>query len=123
MRHIRLFEGFKDDYYQEITSGEANDLEEEGRIVGFSTKDRERLDIIINDNPTTRRTIKSMRYCDDCLVFRLNDEYSSHVSIEPLEDDYYLVFTSNNKIDGSKYYKCDQWDGLMMFLKDKGIIK
>ena len=51
MKHLRLFEGFnQDEYYQEITSEEFNDLEDEGMIVGFSPKDRERLDIILNNN-------------------------------------------------------------------------
>ena len=127
MKHLRLFEGFnQDEYYQEITSEEFNDLEDEGMIVGFSPKDRERLDIILNNNvwPRFSKTIRSSSYnSGGCLVLMLNDDYFSHVAIEPLEDDYYIVFTSNNKIDGSKYYKCDQWEGLMRLLKDKGIIK
>ena len=127
MKHLRLFEGFnQDEYYKEITSEEFNDLEDEGMIVGFSPKDREKLDIILNNNvgPRFIKTIRSSSYnSGGCLVLMLNDDYFSHVVIEPLEDDYYIVLTSNNKIDGSKYYKCDQWEGLMRLLKDKGIIK
>jgi hypothetical protein len=128
MRHLRLFEGFnQDEYYQEITSEEFNDLEDnDGMNVDFSPKDREKLDIILNNNVGHRfsKTIRSSSYnSGGCLVLMLNDDYFSHVAIEPLEDDYYIVFTSNNKIDGSKYYKCDQWEGLMRLLKDKGIIK
>ena len=137
MKHLRLFEGFDtDEYYQEITSEEFDDLEDNDEMIGFSPKDREKLDIILNNNvgPRFIKTIRSSSYNSGfpyynpasgggCLVLMLNDDYFSHVAIEPLEDDYYIVFTSNNKIDGSKYYKCDQWEGLMMFLKDKGIIK
>ena len=59
--------------------------------------------------------INQMEY--NCDVFQLKDEYFI-VSFT----DYTIRHGIRNNIS-AKYYKCDQWEGVQMLLKNKGVIK
>ena len=136
MIHIKLFEGFgTDDYYKEITH-EEYDLHRDS-FINMSKSDSYNLKTVISDD----------YYMEDMPPLSNNPEINGHliekrfrylycrrkvlgVGINPftivsLEDDWYLVCITDQGIRPvtSFYYKCDQWDGLIKLLKDKGLTK
>ena len=135
MRHIKLFESFKtEDYYQEITVHEYDDLlglfdswrddEDEtstplrGRIsdVDFNKlkklfSDRRYLPYRVDDDGFEDESGDGV-YVDGSYV----DKESVSIWVDSLEDDWYVVSTPCG------YYKCDQWDGLIRLLSDKGYL-
>jgi hypothetical protein len=153
MKHIKLFEGFnQDEYYQEITAQDWNNfmISDSGRRKIINN--RKLLERIINKidpklvvswlgvNLDPKPNGRILSICDDSpKKYHTN---RMEVFIVPLEDEYFIVrfFDRTNEnwedyplslpfeisyksYSGTKYYKCDQRDGLVKLLKDKGIIK
>ena len=140
MKHIKtwrslnaLFEAFKtEDYYQEINHQEYVDLL--GTYVEWSDEDEESLRRRVTDSDLNK--LKKLFSDRPVLPCRVEDEghedesgdgvyvdasydmkNSINIWIDSLEDDWYLVS------DPDGYYKCDQWEGLMKLLNDKGYFK
>ena len=126
MRHIKLFEAFdNDDYYKEISRLERI----ETPILDIS----DRIISKIKDLGLNIAKIKSPPILTSDGVRRVDIGYlmisEEIVSIIECEDDYFIVQMDSNllfpglspetRID----YKCDQFEGLVKFLKDKGILK
>ena len=120
MRHIKLFEGFSDSLYDEISYDE------------FSIE----MDKNPNDDSSHKKwkflekNIKSI-YKTEIIhhVFtatssEVDNDHPNDICILRKDDEWYLVrieFHRTRQKYG--YYRCDQWEGLMRLLKDKGIIK
>jgi len=130
MKWIKLFEGYLDEYYQEITFrdfevyqwGEDNSL---NNRVDF---DRE---IMTNIGSLLNKGFKfGGLYIGGDMFGRvsgmtINGNRESILIIQ-LEDEWFLVNADNNITDNDEsynYYRCDQVEGLKKLLKDKGIIK
>jgi hypothetical protein len=56
------------------------------------------------------------------LMVRFYGKQNRTLYIEKLEDEWFYVAVPE-QLDDERYYKCDQFDGLLKFLEDKGIIK
>ena len=140
MIHIKLFEGFgTDDYYKEITH-EEYDLHRDS-FINMSKSDSYKLKygiisddyyvedmphpVLLSNNPEINEPLieKRLRY-----LYCRRKVLGSGINpftIVSLEDDWYLVCITDQGIRPvtSFYYKCDQWDGLIKLLKDKGLTK
>jgi hypothetical protein len=129
MRHIKLFEAFdNDDYYKEISKHEFVEipiLDISDRII--SKIKALGLEIVKMKSPHILTSDGVRRV--DIGYFIINDDIAEVVTIIECEDEYFIVQMDSNilfpglspetKID----YKCDQFEGLVKFLKDKGILK
>jgi len=145
MKYIKLFESHN--YYFELSEDECGD---HSRDINFSKniiikilnliKDKEyfnkskiyiRIPRAIDD---TRPPLDNWRWQNwndnisnfDIKGFMLSDvsETSKLVNISQLPDDWYsvrLIVSHFHNLE-CKYYKCDQWDGLVKCLKDLEII-
>jgi hypothetical protein len=127
MKWIKLFEGYLDEYYQEITFrdfevyqwGEDNSL---NNRVDF---DRE---IMTNIGSLLNKGFKfGGLYIGGDMFGRvsgmtINGNRESILIIQ-LEDEWFLVNADNNNDEPYNYYRCDQVEGLKKLLKDKGILK
>lgn len=115
MKHLKLFEGYLDNYYSEITEDEYHSYSNISNFVSMEQKYIDKL---------SKLNFK----IDKVGMFKISDNTDIH--IYPLEDEYFLVaaaFLVATAVKGSKkykycYYKCDQFEGLMKLLKDKEII-
>lgn len=139
MRHLRLLEGYLDNYYEEM---DREDVEEEiqGRKIpmeeiyflklkklGFSP-------VYFNTTDTGRhRKSNRISYMKKHVFRGLGDKIIYHVLsfatfgsyqegfelfVYQLEDDYFFLNACNDY--KWYYYKCDQFEGLIQLLKDKG---
>ena len=140
MRHIKLFESFnQEDYYIEVNSSEFNSSEFE--VVHdpdfFNSKELDILKSISN-----RKTMWSslgdtkgwqLVPLSQCFGFFTKDDGSGYyvgvehpifsLLIEKGKDEYFWVRLSfGSIISNFHYYKCDQFEGLIQLLKNKGII-
>jgi hypothetical protein len=115
MRHIKFFlEGFdKSDYYQEMDRGELLYL----RSIGFTSDDDELLKLIQFLNS---RYIKFDLSPTNSVNFYSED--GRPVYILTVVDEYYYVAIGSRSTTPATYWKCDQFEGLMELLKDKGVI-
>lgn len=137
MKHLRLFEGFGDDYYVKIDNEEYWD--NVGRRVEMSSNDISLLTKLFSVSTgvgigstngsiqdrfldlnimyvNKRRKVSGLLYDYSMKIYKVDDEYFyvniiSHQPILPWSD---------FEMDYS--YKCDQIDGLVEFLKNEGFI-
>ena len=142
MKHIRLFEGFnEDDYYVRI---EYEDIDEEmdSDIISFTKKKEAKklakslgTDIFFTRENSLLTWLLDLGYdgyefdrkpklkTRVGMVKDYGDNYQDHIDIWEAEDEFYIVFIdslhNDDSIDDGKFYKCDQWDGLVKLLKDK----
>lgn len=107
----------ENNYYEEITSNEWRET------------------VLSKSIPLNNTEINNLKKIfTDCTIFINN--YYNYCSVDPpyktheinvLPDEWYVVsaIVRVNKIDNDniKYYKCDQWDGLIELLKFIGDIK
>jgi hypothetical protein len=120
MKHIRLFEGFnKDEYYQEIHEDTIPHLlKSSGGYTTFSKRD---LNILCDDygfNYTRWGDGSERIYKQSKKMGRKN---SFTIYIYQLPDEYFIlnVYYGGYPIEKS-FYKCDQVDGVIKLLEDKG---
>ena len=138
MKHIRLFEGFnKDEYYVEIDGFNCESIEIDGfdynlidmgetfvkklKSIGFSP--------IINNHKGVycmrKRIYKGLgdKLKYNILSFATLGSYNEGVEIDvyQLEDEYFVLRESVSY--EVFHFRCDQFEGLLKLLKDKGIIK
>jgi hypothetical protein len=137
MKHIKLYEAFnQSDYYINITEPEYDKLMygiqfgyQEGEIdstnrdvftsrevdfINKLTSDKDYLWVSFwerADDVSTDSFDESVRVA---LTYRDDNIY-----ITKIEDGYFLINFSNNI---NQLYKCDQFEGLVRFLKDKKVI-
>jgi hypothetical protein len=134
MKHLRLFEGFGDDYYVKISLDDVEIYEEE-KVFELLTE-REKLWIEKN------LLVKYWYYRDNCGLAFLRP--MSNIYLEDgtavrdiaigvdgaqpngvfefmykIEDDYFLCCLNEK---GITYYRCDQWEGFIKLLTDKNVI-
>jgi hypothetical protein len=124
MKHIRLFEGFRfntEDYYTNIDSATYDELLSD--TINMTNKD---IEIITKD----------LKYeWDEDIVGRIPGvkdirskvlvifPESGSMTINKLDDDWFIVRITSIKNVNFQKYKCDQIEGLLKFLKDKDYLK
>lgn len=112
MKHLKLLEGYFDKYYEELTYDKWVEITEQNNE-DFSDKDKSKLEILLKE-------------CDNIVIFKWGNKIlqiktsKSYIYIESLVDDYYLVWIDYGISDW--YFKCDQFEGLVKLLKDRGIL-
>ena len=129
MIHMKYFEGFGGDYYEEIGREDFLKLSLHSKI---PFEDRVYVKIISLFESKTKVEWKrdsGARFVDGKLKpVDINfwcqapptTGYPSLVEIFQIEDEYFLVSIRLDRKD--KSWKCDQWDGLVRLLVDEGII-
>ena len=132
MKHLRLFEGFGSDYYEEIDNEEywdnvgrrvemsSNDISLLTKLFSVSTGvgigSTNGLNLDLNIMYVNKRRKVSGLYDYSMKIYKVDDEYFyvniiSHQPILPWSD-FEMEYS----------YKCDQTDGLVEFLKNEGFI-
>src|ERR1035437_966546 len=98
------------DYYTEIAYKEYNNFIY-NKMIDFNLRDINRLKLVIDKFELIK--YRNINY----IYFKYKGDW---LSILECEDEWFIVIT--NKSDKIKYYKCDQYDGVIYCLKDKGFI-
>ena len=118
MKHIRLFnESNKEDYYTIVSEEEWEDFDP----IEIPDNIFKKIDSLIDKNTYHIRfepnpwDLLQLIYRKSANMSPRDGKYSC--SIYTSGDDWYWV-----NIKGESLYKCDQDNGLIMLLKDKGII-
>ena len=128
MRHIRVFEGFGDEYYQKVDDNESPLLNKD-KFGDYEWVDLSRRVIdYLKSEIMYGWDISDSSYRDVGFVTLSMKVYRSRKLVTALtfiilesSDDWFWV---NVSIKGlNQTYKCDQFDGLVQLLKDKGVIK
>lgn len=118
MRHLKLFENLNDKYYTEIS---AEDFYSNEGLLGKRDFFTDREMKWFRSNTEILSTSRQRRE-DPNEIYSINgrSRRGNRISftIYRIEDDYYGVSLGSE----FKLWKCDQWEGLMKFLKDKKII-
>jgi len=122
MRHIKLFEGFSDPLYDEISYVEYS-IEMNKNLNDSFTHTQCKF---LEKNIKSIYKTKVVRHIFTATVpsSEVDKDHPNDIFICRKDDEWYLVrieFHLTRQEYG--YYKCDQWDGLLELLKDKGIIK
>jgi len=125
MRHLKLFEGYLDKYYTEITESEFCE--------GAYSDNLVRRDVLTrNEKLCILKGLKPEYSCD----FGDGKEYTfsadimvrgkiSKCVIQKSDDEWFYVAFSKNNINSYRdadHYKCDQFEGVIRLLKDKEIL-
>ena len=127
MKYLKLFEE-NVEYYKEIMYSEYLDYfseERKSELLNFTTAERHGIYNLLDDNDD--RFIKSAStYKQDPRTIVIQFSSGYNILIWKLKDDWYLVHPSGFgeiQLFGGEDYKCDQWDGLLMCLKNEFKIK
>jgi hypothetical protein len=129
MRHIKLFEIFgKDDYYSESSGEEFINLElvdasKEVYDKLIEMRDRKVWGIYRVGNIIVRRMGRESFISIN--IWRVDEQTDETIvwRIWECSDEWFFVEVRDTQSSISLYYKCDQFEGLVELLKDKGIIK
>lgn len=134
---IKLFEGFDaNDYYEVITWSEYDGYFQSEKLIDISESDIKKVKDIIGpywDTGIERKGFGSnpSRKCLRALLRETPNNNMTNIKkslfITSVDDDYFLVrYIDNDKLSSklvrSIYCKCDQFEGLIEFLKDEDII-
>ena len=120
MKHIRLFEGFRfntEDYYTNIDSATYDELLSD--TINMTNKD---IEIITKDLKYEWDEDIAGRIPGVNKVLVIFPE-SGSMTINKLDDDWFIVRISSIRDVNFQKYKCDQIEGLLKFLKDKDYLK
>lgn len=109
MKHIKLFESFGVEYYQEVDEMVA--MKKSENAINMSDTDMKTLTDILGKLYLAERRI------DYGLSYIKADKSGVNILIFKLEDDYYLfaLYSKSKPI----FYICDQMDGLLKYIEDK----
>ena len=145
MIHIKLFEGFgTDDYYKEISEDDFYDMVMDGidsnselEDIGldyFEKLKTYKTDMNIRLNKGNRiSSVRIISIDSTGVKFRSQGERLRELEKRPhlgyyfevygFTDEWFLVYFEDwSRSNIITYYKCDQMDGLIKFLKDKNIL-
>ena len=145
MIHIKLFEGFEtDDYYKEISEDDFYDMVMDGidsnselEDIGldyFEKLKTYKTDMNIRLNKGNRiSSVRIISIDSTGVKFRSQGERLRELEKRPhlgyyfevygFTDEWFLVYFEDwSRSNIITYYKCDQMDGLIKFLKDKNIL-
>lgn len=116
MKHIKLFEGYLDKYYVEIDEEEWLDLLDDSDA--FPEKLEARLRDLVDGEITVddKGTLKIKTYSQS-----VEGSTPYWANVDSIDDDYYTVYIYSRYID-DEFWKCDQFEGLIKLLEDKGFI-
>lgn len=126
-KRLKIFEGYIDKFYEEISRDEYQQME----MIEFSEMGKKNLEYILKDLNNKDGYTRNVEINSSYLVItgRFPGAYF-HLEVFPLEDDWYvgMIFTKKDSDKNefnrglSAYYKFDQTEGLIQFMKDKNII-
>ena len=129
MKHIKLFEGFEtDDYYTEISLDDEEDFMQQKT----DEEDSKRVFRLLSNMLENSEYGIELRSWRDYQIFIHNRERifrSVRVWVICTGDEYYNVRYDDGERTAMSfssygyYYRCDQIDGLIKLLKDKGLTK
>lgn len=114
MRWIKLFEGYLDEpKYWEIDRYPSEIDKDEKRTL--------KVQKFLEDNCDSEWDITPILYMTEVTLNSLSRDIDLWITAD--DDDYYYVrYDDQTKPPYGYFYKCDQWEGLVQFLKDKNII-
>jgi hypothetical protein len=131
---IKLFEGFDaNDYYEVITWSEYDEyFQSNEKLIDISESDIKKVKDIIGpywDTGIERKGfgVNPTRKCLRALLRETPNNNMTKIKksliITSVEDDYFLVrYIEDEYFIKTIYCKCDQFEGLIKFLKDEDII-
>ena len=135
MKYIRVFEGFRDEYYQKVDDNESP-LLDVNKFGDYEWVDLSRRVIdYLKSEIMYGWDISDSSYRDVGFVTLSMRVYRSRkivtaltfIILESSDDWFWVKLTDYDSITGlnqtNQTYKCDQFDGLVQLLKDKGVIK
>lgn len=118
MKHLKKFEGLSDPYYVEIPYKQySHDTKKDSDFL--TTREIDFLTGKIKSDLETK-PLNSYFIIDNP---KTDQGDFNQILIGKMDDGWYLVrveFNRTHQIYG--YYKCDQWEGLVGFLKDKKVL-
>lgn len=139
MRHLKLFEGYLDQYYQKMGDDFAyNDIEDSvedmdnpNRIISKLKKGVKIYSSIGSLTGVTRLTLEEVfevprgKECHVYIIFKCRDDYYYVKNIVRIEKVVRPSMPTETRYisDDCDWYRCDQWEGLMKLLSDKLLIK
>jgi hypothetical protein len=108
MKHLKIFEDFEsNEYYKEISEDDYNPLFNDEDYIPFEEKYSNKLiQLGFKQSPLNKRCCSTYTNGMNVYVFQRNDEY----------------FDVEIGARKRKYYRCDQFDGLLKLLKDNKIL-
>lgn len=95
----------QNDYYKEITQEEYNSYE---NIERFNPIETDRIKKVIKENP-------NLKEIDSLAIFTIVSGFNQYY-LYKIPDEWYLI--SAYETQGDKFYKCDQIEGVLKFIKD-----
>ena len=107
MKYLDSFK--KEDYYTEISLNEYNDFVY-NKSIDFNIRDINRLKDI-SGKFNVRKWNNMLLERDTYYI-----DFNNNLDIFECENEWFIVYYDDN------FYKCDQFDGLIYFLKNKGFI-
>jgi hypothetical protein len=116
MKYLKLFED-SNKYYKQITHQECSKIVfDRDNTIEFSNNESQELDILMSDLKINYRKIV-FNYDDNDICYQVYTK--SGFKLVPLDLVLYKVIDEWYYISIFKlYYKCDQFDGLLLCLKD-----
>ena len=114
MKYIKLYEGYLNYENRKITREEVDDLELSD--VRITTEERGKIEkLLMSINPNFK--IKISGKLDISCGMNIRNPWTFQevgITVTKLSDDWWLV--SDDTLEMRKYYKCDQFEGLVEFL-------
>ncbi len=128
MNHLKPFlEYYNNPYYKEIEHDDYYRIlfKNKGlnRFVFYKDNLDELISILNHNGYTSEKNIKNPYYLIETQGIFLNPNPIKNgliesITIYEIPDEWYLVKIHDTYTDLSNYYKCDQFEGLLKFLKD-----
>ena len=127
MRYIKLYEEINE-YYYKISESEADKILNDMINISLTDNQLEILQDIIDDNNLKINTIQvvnnyyDMKNINILLINTVgNQQNFDYIKIFGLNDEWFVVkiiLTLEFLVEDTRYYKCDQFEGLIKLLKD-----
>lgn len=126
MNNIKKFEYFNYSFYKEILSDEFNELHDKyDWHIKNSDIGRKEIDLIKSSVEESPRNI----FNNDSIYLKIGftpNGYKLNCTIRKFDDEWFSVMilrVENGHTLPPKFYKCDQFDGLVKLLQDENIMK
>ena len=153
MKHLRLFDGYLDssetlykeiewsEYYKNVALDRFGEpfkdrsgkliVKEHKPVTNFRKTEIDMLNSLMVNNPNIMESPKSGYNKYPSEIYGVLDYFEIYKRsgfdirylITKTEDDWFWVIYFDSEKDWKHLYRCDQFEGLLQFLTDKGIIK
>lgn len=117
MKYIKLFEDLDNTYYKIEDQDTFFNKIDEYETIKFNKKEIDTILSFGNEDSSHRigaHTVKA--YSESIILFPESKKF--YIVIYKCSDEWYMCAKiSLNRMTFGEFYKCDQWDGLMDFIK------